>query len=251
MKKTSQTLDESKNKIKFMMSYDSKKTLTEQAPLQPSATTAPGMNKPYNPNEITVPGLINSYARRLKRNYARIDAIMKEIQGKTYQGKPAIDGVKASYKSIYKKDLPGMPVATTATTAQTATQTPVGAKDAEGYKLVAGTPQDPYIYGTTGSGIMTVQQNLGFTGTDLDGKWGPNTQKALAAKAPDIKQFTNDDLSSVVQKIRGGSPIAKANTSSISRPTVAPTQPTAQLAGQQKPQQNLAYNTNTAATKGV
>jgi hypothetical protein len=45
-------------------------------------------------------------------------------------------------------------------------------------------------------------------------------------------------------------PIAKVD-SKIAQPNLAAKLNTTQLAGQQKPQQNLAYNTNTTAAKGV
>ena len=69
-----------------------------------------------------------------------------------------------------------------------------------GYKFVTGTSDDPFKYGTLGSGIGQVQQALGVS---QDGKWGPKTQAKMQELAPEyINGYTNEDLLKVIQTIR-------------------------------------------------
>lgn len=97
-----------------------------------------------------------------------------------------------------------------------------------GYKFVKGTDDDPYIYGTLGSGIAEVQKNLGFTGTEVDGKWGPKTQAKMQELAPEfVKGYSNSNLMDVIKVIRDkarpenvSAPIA--NIPKISSASVAP-----------------------------
>jgi hypothetical protein len=257
MKKTEKTIQESLEQIKLNMNYELGKSLNEQVFSENPSWTGGGPLSPTAQNMTAAPAagsqemgdaLLNQFVRRLNRNYSRIEGIMNSLNSYTYQGKPALAGIQAAYKTKYGKNLPnqttaGGPTAPTpAAPVAGATHGAVGTKDAEGYKIVAGTPQDPYLYGTSGSGIKTVQQNLGFTGAALDGKWGPNTQKALVAKVPDVKQFTNEDLTTVLQKIRNNPAPSNLSLSNLASPNVAPSQPTAQLAGAaNKGATNMAY----------
>ena len=93
-----------------------------------------------------------------------------------------------------------------------------------------GTDEDPYKYGTKGSGIAQVQQNLGLV---QDGKWGPKTDAKIKELAPEFSNgFTNQNLSQVIQKVRGQVNPTAANTSNVKfTPPRNPAQNTAQLAG--------------------
>lgn len=96
-------------------------------------------------------------------------------------------------------------------------QTP--AATTSGYKFVKGTSDDPYKYGTLGSGIAQVQQNLGVA---QDGKWGPKTNAKMKELAPDyIDGYTNDDLLKVIQTIRTTKNPAPQKLSTNISPSVA------------------------------
>lgn len=108
---------------------------------------------------------------------------------------------------------------------------------AAGYKFVKGTSDDPYKYGSLGSGIAQVQQALGVV---QDGKWGPKTQVKMQELAPEyLEGYTNENLMKVIQQIRSKttSPIAKAEVPSLVRdpstgsPSLAQKTDTTRLAG--------------------
>jgi hypothetical protein len=228
MKPKSQTLEESKQRIQSLMNYNSQELINEED--LPDSINEQAQDEIWD-------SWINSRARKVNRWMEDINGVMKVLQNRTYKGGSALEAFKKRYKEKYGQDLPnnislsGQP----STQPQAGTPQPtqptqsVGQKTADGYKVVAGTPEDPYVYGTSGSGIKSIQQNLGFTGTDLDGKWGPNTQKALAAKVPDVKQFTNNELSNILQKIRGSQPISKV--AGVTQPSMTQTPNNTQLAG--------------------
>jgi hypothetical protein len=98
------------------------------------------------------------------------------------------------------------------------------------YQFSKGTDDDPFRYGTKGSGIAQVQQNLGLV---QDGKWGPKTDAKIKELAPEFSNgFTNQNLSQVIQKVRGQVNPTAANTSNVKfTPPRNPAQNTAQLAG--------------------
>lgn len=252
MKKTTQTLEESLKQIKINMNYDSQKPLSEQLYGGSSMVSANSIKNMANVADTNTPtstwgrresagtdvqeAWLNAQVRRINRWMGNINSSMKALDGRTFQGKNAVEALREKYKAEYKQDLPkyvslgGQPV-----------QTATAGGDGYAYKVSAGTPEDPYIYGSSGSGIKIVQQNLG--GLDLDGKWGPKTQQAIAAKIPDLKQFTNDDLPTILQKIRGTESITSAPNMQQARIDVTPELDTS-LKGVNKPQQNLANNTN-------
>lgn len=67
-----------------------------------------------------------------------------------------------------------------------------------GYSPVAGTNEQPYKLGTSGAGIFKVQECLGFTGAEVDGKFGPKTQSKMMELA---KQYVNGFTDADVQDI--------------------------------------------------
>jgi peptidoglycan hydrolase-like protein with peptidoglycan-binding domain len=86
------------------------------------------------------------------------------------------------------------------------------------YRFANGTSDDPFKYGTQGSGISQVQQNAGLV---VDGKWGPKTQAKMAEFAPEyVNGFTNADILKVIQKFRPSNSGVQKPT--IQRPSVGP-----------------------------
>jgi hypothetical protein len=106
----------------------------------------------------------------------------------------------------------------------TSTNTAVGggvaaASAAGSYKFAKGTSDDPFKYGTQGSGIAEVQQNAGLV---VDGKWGPKTQAKMQELAPEYADgFTNADILKVIQTIRSKN-ITPINKIPVKNPSVAP-----------------------------
>lgn len=102
-----------------------------------------------------------------------------------------------------------------------------------GYKFVMGTSNDPFKYGTMGSGIGAIQEILGLP--IIDGKWGPNTDREMKKYAPEYaKGFTHADMPNVAKTIRSrknpeSQPIARPENPPI--PKVA-TQPASQSLSQ-------------------
>lgn len=97
------------------------------------------------------------------------------------------------------------------------------AAKASGYKFVKGTSDDPYKYGTLGSGIAQVQQNLGVV---QDGKWGPKTDAKMKELAPEYTGgYTNDDLVKIIQAIRLKKNPALQKSTAPTAPTLAPKTP--------------------------
>ena len=249
MKKTDQTINESIEKIKFIMGYDSLKTLTEQSPsLIPGMESAIG-NTPPDVNIY----YIRRLSRILKRKYDRIDRIMKEVDGKTTDGDPSINVLKSEYKNLTQKDLPITNSTSQMSKGSTGGYTPVDGTSqmskgsTGGYTPVDGTTQ-PYKYGTMGSGIGQVQEKLGLT---VDNKWGPKTQAKLSEVFPQYsKQFTNNDIPNITQVNKTTSPetsIDKTSTAtptitSVQRPTLSQPINTSQLNGQSRKTQPIASN---------
>jgi hypothetical protein len=67
-----------------------------------------------------------------------------------------------------------------------------------GYRPAQGTNEDQYVIGTSGAGIFKVQECLGFTGADLDGKFGPITQGKLMELARQyVNGFTDADIDTI------------------------------------------------------
>jgi hypothetical protein len=251
MKKATLTIEESLKQIKLNMNYELGKSLNEQfqentswtggQPLSPTAAT---MAAPPVAQEIGDP-YVNTMVRRLNRNYSRIEAIMNGLNSYTYKGRPALEGIKAAYKAKYGKDLPNQTTAGGPTVSKTP---PVGSDPnertdpgaaittgkptapAQGYKPVTGTIEDPYRFGTSGTGIKTVQ---GYLGLVQDSKFGPKTQAALAPFG--IKTFSNENLPQIVAQIQGKNTTTPptATTSNIT-PNVVP--------GQSAGTQNLSAN---------
>lgn len=217
-----------------MMNYDSSKTLTEQ---QLGATEPDQQIHPPvwdNPSELYEP-FINQIVRKLKRNYDSIDALKSQLQGKTYKGDPAIDAVKTAYKASTGKDLPSESEQFATIQRPDPIKGPVDVpvdtpKETKQWPFSKGTDEDPYKYGTQGSGIAQVQQNLGLV---QDGIWGPKTDAKIKELAPEFANgFTNQNLAQVIQKVRGYTePVASAPPSIKRASVFNKPQNTAQLAG--------------------
>lgn len=252
MKKT-MTIEESLIKIKYMMEYNygSPNVINEQnTEVDTEVDTETSGIPDYTPNDNN----IGHATRVLKRNFARIDKWIKWGNVKKMpDGTPAIDALKAKYKELTGTDLPN--VTSSSGTAGTGTQK--GGKTG-GYTPVDGTTT-PYRQGTMGTGIGQLQQAFGFTGADLDNKWGPNTQKKISELVPEYSNgFTNSNLPNILQKITTTStPVNKAATTA---PVTGQTPPTSlgqapsttQLAGEMgKTQQADQQRRTAAATKNA
>jgi hypothetical protein len=236
MNRSKLTIEESLEKIKFMMNYNSSKTLTEQVPENTSFAGGQSLSPTAESYKEVNDGYINSIVRKLKRNYDRIDELMKELNSHTYQGRPALEKVQDIYKANYGEDLPGQVDSTLAGTPPE----PIDITKPEPLKgplnnpvkqwpFAKGTEDSKYKYGTQGSGIAQVQQALGLT---QDGIWGPKTDAKIKELAPEFANgFTNENMMQVIQKVRGQfNPTA--NTSNLKPPTnLMPSQNTSQLSG--------------------
>lgn len=214
MNRPKQTIDESLDKIKFMMNYDSNKTrleqLQEQIPYNTSflgtdtpAAAAPdaATPAPATPNETWASyGEINRAARVI----GRASRLWSGLQGKVFgQGvnkqdaqKYALSMLKDDEKSIMgdKATLPTFHQVAQ-NVRQNLTQVPQQAQSV-GYKPVTGTEDDPYRYGTSGEGIKTVQGLLGLV---QDGKFGPKTQAKLQPLG--LQTFTDQDIPAIQSKM--------------------------------------------------
>lgn len=283
MNKPQENLNESLNKIKFLMNYDSSKTRIENAEStlteQIGAVAGPqmasniaarqslkmprgtsdeltGARGEATIREIrrivdTIEYELNSKAHPLRtdsRNMIAVYNALRRLAGKTYKGKRAIEVADGEYQRIYKRsilddiatkpklnfkgegykkliiDLLQGKTEEEPTTGADQTPSPdvkPGAGGSTGgssggYKFVKGTSDDPYRYGTLGSGIGSIQQTLGLA---ADGKWGPKTDAKIKELAPEYaKGFTNDDLVKVAQAIR-------AKTQPESQPIARSTEP--------------------------
>jgi hypothetical protein len=276
-------INDSVKKIKFMMNYDSSKTLTEQSSWQ-----VPGMR--FN-KDLQLMKQLFDYAETNKEQFSQIKRELTDDQiskmtatihntlsygiriarkplATVFEQLPTISDFIAMndiYNNFYgyKKNL-----ATRLLTARMGTgvlnkinialnrletnaynqianppdvinnvKTPEQSQpkqNAEGYKFTKGTSDDPYKYGTLGSGIAQIQQTMGLV---QDGKWGPKTQAKMAELAPQyVNGFTNDDLFKVVQAVRTKTNPETATTATAAiqppnrLPSVAPNRPAPALA---------------------
>jgi hypothetical protein len=177
------------------------------------------------------------------RNMIAVYNQLRKLAGKTYKGKRAIEVANEQYQRYYKKSilddiekksklnfqgegykkliidlLQGKEEPATSTDQTTSPDVKPGGSGGNtgGYKFVKGTSDDPYRYGTLGSGIGSIQQTLGLA---ADGKWGPKTDAKIKELAPEYaKGFTNGDLVKVAQAIR-------AKTQPESQPIARSTEP--------------------------
>jgi len=302
MNKSKLTIEESLNKIKFMMNYDSSKTLTEQLEYNGQRLFGPSSREQlqkYFQDLRDMFDYAETYKSQLNKiprgvDDKQIDELSKRLystmQGIGLNKKPVAEifeslqsasdfiALNDSFNATYgaKQDLytwiineMGMGVkvqqriltslrnlmaeaAKSAKTDKENPQQPIDIQKPEPitgpvdnlnppvdninpptaqYPFSKGTDDDPYRYGTRGSGIAQVQQNLGLK---QDGKWGPKTDVKIKELAPEFANgFTNQNLSQVIQKVRGQVNPTAVNTRNI-KPSinVAPSQNTAQLAGQ-------------------
>jgi hypothetical protein len=250
MNKSKQTINESLDKIKFMMNYDSSRTLLENEDLldeQYAAMGGMGATTMGSINNTDVYNL-NGYVRKLHRNVQRVEGVFKELEGKKFKGGDAITALKTAYKEKYGVDLPSTVTGGVSQSGQPGQPGQAGAQQ-QTFRPAQGTPEDPYVVGTTGEGVGKVQQYLG--GLKVDNMFGPKTKAKLAEKVPQFaEKFTNNDLMTIYKTLYPQAPIEKI-AAKPAMPNLGAQVNSTQLAGQQKPQQNLAYNTNTTAAKGV
>jgi len=277
MEKSQENLNESLNKIKYLINYDSSKTRIENTESiiseQVGAVAGPQMAANIaakqslkmprgTSNEIIgsrgeatireidrIAGNINwelntkASLRTDSRNMIAVYNQLRKLAGKTYKGKRAIEVANEQYQRYYKKSilddiekksklnfqgegykkliidlLQGKEEPATSTDQTTSPDVKPGGSGGNtgGYKFVIGTSDDPYRYGTLGSGIGSIQQTLGLA---ADGKWGPKTDAKIKELAPEYaKGFTNGDLVKVAQAIR-------AKTQPESQPIARSTEP--------------------------
>lgn len=305
MSRNKQTVDESINKIKFMINYDSSKTLTEQGTLggnipadtfqyEPPSQEEKNLKgrgssyRPRNPMDKLInfyetyrdildktprgvdDNVINDHAKKLfdnmkglRMNHKIIPAIFQDMRTPS-DVIALIDEFNSRYgqrqdlkkwlsrewtssnvemktadalKNIiinYKNQQTNEPKTGFDITKPEPIKGPIEKPRQSGYKFVAGTTDDPYKYGTLGSGIAQLQQNLGLV---QDGKWGPKTNAKIKELAPQyINGFTNADLLKVIQSIRSKTTPENATPikpiAQLSPRTVAPKQPESKLAEQ-------------------
>jgi hypothetical protein len=215
MENSKNSVNESVNKIKYMMEYNSSKTLTEQ--------TVPASTNTQKKSEVSE-HFVNSILKTLHKNLDYVKTLMTNSSAYyTYKGEDLGTILRSMYKTQFGYDIPfGQPLEIAKTEPIKGPTEPI--KDPaevvkqqaakEGYKFVTGTANDPYKYGTLGSGIGELQQNMGLVS---DSKWGPKTQAKIKELAPAFAGgFTNADLLKVIQAVRAknpqGFPIAKAST---------------------------------------
>ena len=95
-----------------------------------------------------------------------------------------------------------------------------------------GTSNDPFKYGTMGSGIGAIQEILGLP--IIDGKWGPNTDREMKKYAPEYaKGFTHVDMPNVAKTIR-------SRKNSESQPRARPENPSIPKVATQPASQSLS-----------
>jgi hypothetical protein len=270
MKKSSQTVNESLNKMKYLMGYDSSMTQIENESIKTlneqdsnlSDTNSTTEENPNCPNSIPYMEIVKKMkkvahiVRRMNTAFVRMVGSGKRVQY-IYQTMKSLLG-KNSYAEDFGECVPAIPAATAyfngyfsdwfskgesfeeelsqlirrryyrndpvvqkylketlkllqtqptkvkseKISGDTQPEQQPKAPDATtgGYKFVKGTADDPYKYGTLGSGIAQVQQNLGVV---QDGKWGPKTDAKMKELAPEYTDgYTNEDILKVIQKIR-------------------------------------------------
>lgn len=214
MKDNKENLNESLQKISRLMYYDSTKTAFENEDLNENKKLNKDIEFIYVEEilnneiieeqfpgnmmagslarramrKITIKNL-NPYLRKIHRNVVRLNDVISNLEGKTYNGEPAIDAVKTAYKERYNEDLPIPGVST---------EQPSQPKATDGYKPC---PSGVNQFGCKSDMIGKVQSMLGVT---VDNRFGPKTQNALSKFAPEFsKQFTDDDYSTIRNKIIG------------------------------------------------
>ncbi len=266
MEKSKQTIDESLNKIIYMMNYDSSRTQFENAELiteQDEPEEFSVEENPNCPNSIPYMELVKKMKkvahviRRMNTGFVRMVGSGKRVQYIYQTMKSLVD--KNTYAEDFDECVPAIPAATAYFNGyfsdwfskgetfeeelsqlirrkyyrndpvvqkylketlkllkpisqetkpeevpgeiQPDQQLPqAGGTDTTGYKFVKGTADDPYKYGSLGSGIAEVQ---GVLGVVQDGKWGPKTQAKMQELAPEyLNGYTNENLRDVIQKIR-------------------------------------------------
>ena len=235
MNKDKQTIEESLYKIKFMMNYDSSRTLTEQfkentsfaggEPISPTVQNMAG-----TPAVEVTDGQIKQGADRLNNYYQSYIQALNSWKGRTYQGGDAMIALQNEYKKQFGTELPFNTSIVDIDRPQPLKGPVDVPKPAKQWPFSKGTEEDKYRYGTQGSGIAQVQQNMGLV---QDGIWGPKTQAKMQELAPEyVNGFTNQNLPQVIQTVRGQVNTPTADTSNIKRSTsFTPAQNTAQLAG--------------------
>jgi len=85
-----------------------------------------------------------------------------------------------------------------ANTQQAKTQQAKTNTNVQGYTLVTGNEDEPYQYGSLGSGIKQLQTHIGV---NPDGKWGVKTNEQLNKKGFTGKSFTNSNINDVIKSI--------------------------------------------------
>ena len=292
MNKSKLTIEESLQKIKFLMNYDSSKTLTEQLEYNGQRIFNPSSQEllrnyfadlkqmfdyaeTYKAQLSKIPRglddksiselskLLYSTMQGLSINKKPVARVFEALQtasdfialndlfNNTYGAKQDLYtwiinevsmGVKVqqriltSLQNLMTEASKSPQIAGTTpppeeTVPETAPETaPATSQTSLQFPFSKGTDEDPYKYGTKGSGIAQVQQNLGLV---QDGKWGPKTDAKIKELAPEFANgFTNQNLSQVIQKVRGQVNPTAANTSNVKfTPPRNPAQNTAQLAG--------------------
>ncbi len=286
MNRTEQSINESLNKIKYLMSYDSQMTHIENKEIlkeQEDEIEFSDMDNPECPNSIPYDELVKKMrkvahvVRRMNTAFVRMVGSAKRVKliyqtMKSFQGKntyaedfnectPAIQAAISYFNGYfndwfskgetfeeelnqlinrkYYRDDPVVqkylqetvkllkeqpkqevdPEENPSYNSDDTTISKVSPASTSGYKFVKGTSDDPYKYGTLGSGIAQVQQNLGVV---QDGKWGPKTNAKMKELAPDyINGYTNDNLLKVIQTIRTTKNPAPQKLSTNISPSVA------------------------------
>ena len=138
---------------------------------------------------------IDRFVKRIHNGAGKIEKAMTKLGSATHNGGSAIEAAKNLYQEKY-----GLPLPTLGGTGEPETAVaPVTPAWKSSFPKCQGGINK---IGCRSNAIGKVQAALDVI--DVDGKFGPQTQKLLATKAPEFsKQFTDTDLPAVLNKIKG------------------------------------------------
>ena len=135
---------------------------------------------------------INRFVKRINKGAGKIEKAMARLEASTYNGGSAVEAAKALYQEKYQQPMPMLGgTAVAPSPAPASTWKPSYPKCQGGINKV----------GCRSNAIGKVQAALDDIG--VDGKFGPETQKRLAAVAPEFgEQFTDADVPAIRAKIK-------------------------------------------------
>lgn len=231
MEENKENIRESLKKIQGLMYYDKSLTATENkeaieeqwTPSAAGIARKAGREAQRQVGNNTIKSIV-PYINKVHRNMKHLDKIYSELEGKTYQGQPAIDGLRSKYKQVYGEDL-SMPGISTP-----GVEGGVGGVGQDTAQVAQYQPCQGGVnkVGCKSGSIGQVQQMLG--GLKVDNMFGPKTQQKLAQVAPEFsQQFTDADVPAIQAKLKPPvvdptklAPTGKIDTTKMGNPAINP-----------------------------